>query len=303
MTERIIDVAHFGKRYRDIWAARDLSFDVKAGEIFALLGPNGAGKTTTLESMEGIRSFDYGSIKIFNLNPLRDARKLSRRVGIQLQTQGLPNAMSVREAIVFMASYHGSLPDWTLAFRLGLKEKLSVPFGALSTGYQRRLMLCLAGAHNPEVIFLDEPTAGLDVETRDVLHGLMREWKAGGKTLVLATHDMAEAEKLADRALVLIRGRRAACASPRELTSQGNIRTRVSLITRHDSLLSSPPEISASGPGAVSERTVLYETTDPGVCVKQIVEIIQKNGDVLEDLRVERPSLEERFLELVKEST
>jgi ABC-2 type transport system ATP-binding protein len=163
-------------------------------------------------------------------------------------------------------------------------------------------MLCLAGAHDPELIFLDEPTAGLDVETRDVLHSLMREWKAAGKTLVLATHDMAEAEKLADRALVLIRGRQAACASPRELTSQGNIRTKVSLVTRDDSLLSSPPRISASSEGIVVDRALLYETSDPGACVKQIVDLIQGNGDALEDLRVERPSLEERFLELVKES-
>lgn len=302
MTETIIELSRFAKRYRDVWAVKDVSFAVKAGEIFALLGPNGAGKTTTLESMEGIRSFESGSIRVCGLDPLRDARKLSRKVGIQLQSQGLPNAMTVREAIVFMASYHNSAPDWDLATRLGLKEKLNVPFSALSTGYQRRLMLCLAGAHDPEVIFLDEPTAGLDVETRDVLHGLMREWKSSGKTLILATHDMAEAEKLADRALVIIRGRQAACASPRELTSQGNILTKVSLVTKNDSLLADPPRIPSTDPGLVSDRALLYRTSDPGSCVKRIVDFIQSNGDSLEDLRVERPSLEERFLELVKEA-
>ena len=302
MTESIIELSHFGKRYREVWAVKDLSFEVKTGEIFALLGPNGAGKTTTLESMEGIRSFDSGAIRVCGLDPLHDARKLSRRVGIQLQTQGLPNAMTIQEAILFMAAYHRSAPDRELAFRLGLGEKLNVPFGDLSTGYQRRLMLCLAGAHNPEVIFLDEPTAGLDVETRDILHGLIREWKARGKTLILATHDMAEAEKLADRALVIIRGRRAACASPRELTAQGNILTKVSLVTKNDSLLAHPPQIPSSGAGVVDDRALHYRTSDPGECVKRIVEFVQHNGDALEDLRVERPSLEERFLELVKEA-
>lgn len=302
MTESIIELSHFGKRYQSKWAVKDLSFEVKPGEIFALLGPNGAGKTTTLESMEGIRSFDSGSIKVCGMDPLHDARKLSRRVGIQLQTQGLPSAMTVQEAIVFMASYHGSNPDWNLASRLGLKEKLAVPFSALSIGYQRRLMLCLAGAHDPELIFLDEPTAGLDVETRDVLHSLMREWKAGGKTLILATHDMAEAEKLADRALVIIRGRQAACASPRELTAQGNILTKVSLVTKNDSFLANPPQIPLSGTGLVIDRAIHYSTSDPGSCVKHIVDLVQRNDDVLEDLRVERPSLEERFLELVKEA-
>jgi len=298
MNDTVIEVKDFRKVYGDMVAVDSISFEVQRGEIFGLLGPNGAGKTSTLESLEGLRSTDGGSLQVMGVDPTRESRKLRNLIGVQLQTSGLPESMRVDEAMRFFAAYHGVAPSYHLLERLGLSEKMSAQYHMLSTGLQRRLALAVALAHNPPVVFLDEPTAGLDVPSRNELHDLMRELKTDGTTIILATHDMAEAEKMADRVAILLRGRIAATGTPRELTATGAGLTKVSARTEGTSLSESSLTFPAVSQQAFKDEYAIYYSTDPGPTVSAVIAHIQAQGDTLIDLRVERPSLEERFLEI-----
>jgi len=207
MKNSMIEVEDFRKTYGNYVAVDGLSFDVKQGEIFGLLGPNGAGKTSTLECLEGLRAPNGGSLRVVGLNPVSEFRKLRNLIGVQLQSAGLPESITPDEAMKFFCAYHNVAPRFDLLERLGLIEKRNTQFYELSAGQQRRLVLALAVAHNPQVLFLDEPTAGLDVATRVELHGMMRELQAGGTTVILATHDMAEAEQMSDRVAILLQSK------------------------------------------------------------------------------------------------
>lgn len=298
MNDTVIKVTDFRKVYGDFVAVDGISFEVQRGEIFGLLGPNGAGKTSTLESLEGLRSSDGGVLQVMGVDPTRESRKLRNLIGVQLQTSGLPDSMRVDEAMRFFAAYHGVAPSYHLLERLGLSEKMSAQYHMLSTGLQRRLALAVALAHKPPVVFLDEPTAGLDVPSRNELHDLMHELQTDGTTIILATHDMAEAEKMADRVAILLRGRIAATGTPRELTATGAGLTKVSARTEGSSLSDSSLTFPAVSQQAFQDEYAIYYSTDPGPTVSAVIAHIQAQGDTLIDLRVERPSLEERFLEI-----
>jgi len=298
MKDSVIKVRDFRKVYGDLVAVDSISFEVRQGEIFGLLGPNGAGKTSTLEALEGLRSSDGGALQVMGVDPTRESRKLRNLIGVQLQTSGLPDSMRVDEAMRFFSAYHGVAPNFQLLERLSLSDKMSTQYHMLSTGLQRRLALAVALAHNPPVVFLDEPTAGLDVPSRNELHDLMRELKTDGTTIILATHDMAEAEKMADRVAILLRGRIAATGTPRELTATGAGLTKVSVRTEGTSLSQTNLTFPAVNQQAFKDEYTIYYSTDPGPTVSAVIAHIQTQGDTLIDLRVERPSLEERFLEI-----
>jgi len=298
MNDPVIKVTDFRKTYGDFVAVDGISFDVQQGEIFGLLGPNGAGKTTTLESLEGIRAPDGGTLRVANVDPTREPRNLRNVIGVQLQSSGLPESITPDEAMKFFCAYHDVAPRFDLLERLGLKEKRNAQFYELSTGQQRRLALALAVAHNPQVLFLDEPTAGLDVASRVELHNLVRELQANGATIILATHDMAEAEEMSDRVAILLRGKIVAIGTPLEITATGAGLTKVSVRTKGNSL--SDPGITFP---AVSQRVskdeyAIYFSTDIGPTVAAIIAHVEAQEDTLIDLRVERPSLEDRFLEI-----
>ncbi|HTZ50965.1 MAG TPA: ABC transporter ATP-binding protein [Spirochaetia bacterium] len=298
MEESVISVRGFRKRYGAAVAVKDLSFDVKRGEIFALLGPNGSGKTSTLESLEGLRHPDGGQLSVAGIDPARQPRRLARLIGVQLQTSALPPAMTVDEAMRFFAAYHGVAEQPALVERLGLAEKRSAQYARLSVGQQRRLALAIAVCHQPRVLFLDEPTAGLDVQSRVDLHGMVRELRDRGTTVILATHDMAEAEKLADRAGILLNGELAAIGSPRQLTASGARRTRISVSTENGRLLEPGTRVGGAPLARSEEGYAVYYSDDPGRTVTSILAWLEQAGDALVDLRVERPTLEERFLEI-----
>jgi ABC-2 type transport system ATP-binding protein len=300
MNETILSVKDFRKSYGDFVAVSGISFEVQRGEIFGLLGPNGAGKTSTLECLEGIRQPDGGALDILGIDPSREPRKLRNLIGIQLQTSGLPGNMQVEEAMRFFCAYHGVPPRMDLLERLGLNEKKRSQYHELSTGQQRRLALALAVAHKPPIIILDEPTAGLDVGSRSELHSLMQELKSQGTTLILATHDMAEAEKMTDRVAILLRGGIVASGSPRELTSTGSGFTKVSVRTEQSILHENNTSFPAVSQHSLKEEYSIYFSTDPGPTVSALLNYISVQGDKLIDLRVERPSLEERFLEITQ---
>ena len=298
MNETVISIKGFTKTYDDFKAVDDISIEVTRGEIFGLLGPNGAGKTTTLECLEGLRQFDDGQMRIMDVDPQRDPGKLRNLIGVQLQTSALPANMTVEEAMKFFSAYHNVPPQYELLSRMGLDDKRKTQYHQLSTGLQRRLSLALALTHNPPVVILDEPTAGLDVASRTELHNLMQELKTQGSTLILATHDMAEAEKMTDRVAILLRGEIIATGSPRELTSKGSGMTKVSVRTEASLLHQYNEAFPAVSQQGVNEDYTIYYSTDPGPTVSAILEFIANNDDNLIDLRVERPSLEERFLEI-----
>lgn len=298
MSEPMIQVNDFRKVYGEHTAVDNISFAVHKGEILGLLGPNGAGKTTTLEALEGLRAADGGSLRVAGVDPGREPHKLRQVIGVQLQSGGLPASITAGEAMKLFCAYHGVAPRFDLLQRLGLEEKRGVEFQKLSTGQQRRLALALAVAHEPPVLFLDEPTAGLDVASRVELHNLMRELKSKGTTIMLATHDMAEAEEMSDRVAILLQGRLVAVGTPMAITATGAGLTKVSVNTRSAFLLANNRTFPAVSQQMVKDQYAIYFSTDIGQTVSALINSIEAEGDTLLDLRVERPSLEDRFLEL-----
>jgi ABC-2 type transport system ATP-binding protein len=303
LVNAVIKVKNLKKSYGDLAAVDNVSFEVNSGEIFGLLGPNGAGKTTVLEILEGLRKPDAGSINLLGINPFHDNLQLKNIIGVQLQTSGLPGSMSVGTAVKFFCAYHNVPPRYDLIDRLGLKEKINTQYEMLSTGQQRRLSLILAVAHNPSIIILDEPTAGLDVDTRVELHSLMNEIKANGTTIMLATHDMAEAEKMADRVTILLQGKIVIIGTPIEITATGAGFTKISVCTENQSLIKSNMSFPDVSKFMVKDDYVIYFSTNPGPTVSRVISSIESLGDNLIDLRVERPTLEERFLEITQKGS
>lgn len=293
-----VSVKDFTKRYGKVTAVDGISFQVFPGEIFGLLGPNGSGKTSTLESLEGLRDRDGGSMLIEGMDPMHQQRNLRQITGVQLQSSGLHEHLTVKEAMQFFCAYHRVPPAMGVLERFGLTPLLDRTYGSLSTGQRRRLTLAIAIAHDPRVLILDEPTAGLDVQTRVELHAVMRELRAAGTAIILATHDMAEAESLADRIAILLQGRIVTSGTPKQVTAAGAGITKISVRTHRGSL--DQTEITLPGLVRRSEHDQyhIFYAADIGPAVAELIAWIERAGDTIEDLRVERPSLEDRFLEL-----
>ena len=234
----VIAVAGFRKTYGSTVAVDDVSFEVRDGEIFGLIGPNGAGKTTTMECVEGLRRPDRGSIAVLGLDPFRDVYKLQHRIGVQLQQAQLQKRIKVVEAVHFWASLYGkpATDGDRLLDQLGLAEKRNAWFMTLSGGQKQRLFIALALVNDPQLVFLDELTTGLDPQARRAIWDLIRGIRARGKTVFLTTHLMEEAERLCDRVAIIEHGRIIDMDTPERL------------VARH-----------------CPERTVVLTTTDVGV--------------------------------------
>jgi ABC-2 type transport system ATP-binding protein len=217
----VIRVASLRKHYGRVRAVDDVSFDVTEGEIFGLIGPNGAGKTTTLECVEGLRAPDAGTIAVLGLDPRRDAIALQQRVGVQLQESHLQKRITVWEAVDLWASlYRQTIDPQRLLEQLGLHEKRHAWFMTLSGGQKQRLFIALALIHDPEVVFLDELTTGLDPQARRAIWDLVRGIRVRGKTVVLTTHLMEEAERLCDRVAIVDHGRVVDAGTPAALVNR-----------------------------------------------------------------------------------
>ncbi|MFF5109060.1 ABC transporter ATP-binding protein [Streptosporangium sp. NPDC000509] len=218
----VIEIDGLRKSYRDGKAVDGLSLKVEHGEIFGIAGPNGAGKTTTVECASGLRRRDGGTLRVLGLDPQDDRRALLQRVGVQLQEAALPDAIKVGEALRMYASFYDRPADWRkLMDEWGLADKRSTRFAGLSGGWKQRLFIALALVGNPEVVFLDELTTGLDPSARRMTWGLIRDMRERGVTVVLVTHFMDEAEALCDRIAIIDRGRVVAEGGPRELITKG----------------------------------------------------------------------------------
>ena len=289
----VLSVLGLRKTYGSLAAVDGVSIAVAAGEVVGLLGPNGAGKTTTLECIEGLRRPDEGEVRIAS-----DGARRSDVMGVQLQTGALPADMTVGEAMRFFCAYHRVAARDDLLERFGLADARRRRYGDLSVGNQRRLALALAIAHRPALVLLDEPTAGLDVASRTELHAVVRELAARGTAVLLATHDMAEAEKIADRVCILLQGRVVAEGTPREITATGAGMTKVSVATEDGVFATGVIPLGAATLRDTTEGYAVYYSDDPATTVAALLAELTRRGDRLVDLRVERPSLEERFLEI-----
>src|SRR5438128_3530898 len=208
MHQPAIHVAAIRKTYGRTVAVNDVSFEVRRGEIFGLIGPNGAGKTTTMECVEGLRRPDRGAISVLGLDPARDVYALQQRIGVQLQEAQLQKRIKVREAVAFWAAlYRQALNGDRLLEQLGLSDKRNAWFMTLSGGQKQRLFIALALVNDPELVFLDELTTGLDPQARRTIWDLVRGIRQRGKTVLLTTHLMEEAERLCDRVAIIDHGR------------------------------------------------------------------------------------------------
>ncbi len=297
--EPIVQVEGFTKFYGSNKVIDNINFEIMPGEVFALLGPNGAGKTTTLECIEGIRQYSAGKIFVAGLNPQKDFKQLRKVLGVQLQASALPDIITVEEAMKMFCLYLGTELRYDLLERFDLGERHKTEFGKLSTGQQRKLILAIALAHKPNLLILDEPTAGLDVYTKVELHSLIREEKARGTAILLASHDMSEVEELADRVSILVKGKIVASGTPNEIITTGDNKVRIHVKTQKNTL--EQLQIDQAQRMDYREGYDIFNTRDIEGSIGRILSHIKEHQDKLLDLKVERPSLEDRFINITKE--
>ncbi len=294
-----IVVENLAKRYGSICAVDGLSFTVKAGEVFALLGPNGAGKTTTIEILEGYRAPDAGRVRILGLDPLRDGRQLKQQVGIMLQQDGLYPGLNARELLHHYARFyqHPASPE-ALLERVGLQEAAKTNCRRLSGGQKRRLALAVALVGRPSLVFLDEPTAGMDPQARLATWEIIRNLQHQGTTVLLTTHLMDEAERLADRVAIINHGRLVALDTPAALTGgtdTGTVRFRAKAGLNVTALAALP---SAQEAKEVSPGSYVITTAHASALLAELTAWLHNQGVTLTELRVGHGSLEEIFLQL-----
>jgi ABC-2 type transport system ATP-binding protein len=300
--EAAIVVDRLVKRYGDVVAVAGISFEVEAGTIFGLLGRNGAGKTTTLENCIGLVRPTGGRIRVLGLDPTRgrDLRVLRRRVGVQLQATSLPEKANVREILEVYAVYYGLRPDpEASASRVGLADKLDRLVGKMSGGERQRLALALALQHDPDVIFLDEPTAGMDAFGRRVLWGEVERLRDAGKAIVLTTHYIEEAERLCDEICVVQQGKIVARDTPEALIERYGGGASVTFTARGfhlDAALTNAGTWSHEG-----DHWTVVTDREPGLLLAQIVTHANASGVVIDALDMHRPGLEDAFLAITGE--
>ena len=225
----IVKVERLSKTYGTTVAVDEVTFDVQEGEIFGMIGPNGAGKTTTIECLEGLRKPDSGTVSVLGVDPQRNTKFLHTRTGMQLQQSNLPERMKVWEALDLYSSFYPKAADWKeLLQQLGLEEKRNTTFSKLSGGQKQRLFIALALLPDPQLLFLDELTTGLDPQARHVIWDLVRDVRSKGKTILLTTHYMEEAERLCDRVAILDHGRIVGLDTPAALIRSLGAEERIS---------------------------------------------------------------------------
>ena len=298
----VIRVAGLRKAYGRTIAVDDVTFEVQPGEIFGLIGPNGAGKTTTMECVGGLRAADGGSIAVLGLDPRRDIRALQHRVGVQLQQAHLQKRIKVWEAVDLWASLYPNTVDAdALLARLGLSDKRNAWFMTLSGGQQQRLFIALALIHDPDVVLLDELTTGLDPQARRAIWEMVRGIRERGKTVLLTTHLMEEAEKLCDRVAIIERGRVVDVGTPAELVRRHCPESTVVLVTADQSAEARLRAIA--GVDHVDRRGQEFTVGghDAGL-VTRVIQCLAAHQIQVTDFRTVLPTLEDVFLALTGHS-
>lgn len=297
--ESSLAVCDLVKNYGPIRAVDSVSFDIAPGEIFGLLGPNGAGKTSLLECALGLRLPDSGYIRICGLDASAHPARVKRSIGAVLQSTALQDAITPREALeLFAAFYPHPLAPSRLLERFSLVDKADAHFETLSGGECQRLALALSFVNDPVLLFLDEPTAGLDPQVRREFHESIRQFRAEGRSVLLTTHYIEEAHTLCDRIAILHRGRIVATGSPGELIARSPSLPRLLVWTAQKI---DPAELAAL-PGIVAAaeagNAISLQTRDSGPAIIELVRHLARTGNELLDLQVTKPSLEDVFIEL-----
>jgi len=296
-----IHIDNLTKRYGSFTAVDNLRLEVGTGETYALLGPNGAGKTTTVEILEGLRAADSGTVEVLGLNPISDRTRLQRRIGVMLQEGGVYQGAKAREVLTLFTAYYpvGRSADELLAL-VGLTGQATTLHRRLSGGEKQRLSLAMALVHSPELVFLDEPTAGMDPVARRATWEIIERLKADGVTILLTTHFMDEAERLADRVGIINHGRMVAEGSPTELI---HARGDVSFASNPDLPIEQLTEQIGIEVREVRAGFYVVTTDEPTpLLVAQVTAWLAGNDALITELRVGAGGLEDVFLALTEEN-
>ena len=293
-----ITIDNLAKSYGTVRAVDGVSFEVRSGEIFGMVGPNGAGKTTTIECLEGLRRPDGGKIRVLGLDPQRQGYELRERIGVQLQEGSLPDRLRVGEAMEVFSSFYRKPITWPPLLELiGLADKSKAAFGKLSGGQKQRLLIALALVNDPELVFLDELTTGLDPQARRAMWDMVKGIRDKGKTVFLTTHYMEEAEHLCDRVAIIDRGIIVALDSPQNLVAALEAENRVVFSVKER--IDAAPFKKIPGVTRVEqseERVIIYGKGD-GLLVR-IVMALESGSIRFRDLRTEQPNLDDVFIAL-----
>jgi ABC-2 type transport system ATP-binding protein len=295
----VIEVEDLYKSYGPVEAVRGVSFAVEEGEVFGLLGPNGAGKTSTVEILEGLRTPDRGKVRVCGLDPQEAGDRFKERIGAILQSTNLPEKLRVKEAIDLFAELYQKHADTNeLLDRFQLTEKNNAFYKDLSGGQKQRLALAMALVNDPTVVFLDEPTAGLDPQVRREIYDIIEHLKREKKTVLITTHYIEEAERLCDRVAIVDHGRVIASGTPRELKRRAASKTRIEV------RLARPPEngalahIEGVSDCREFEGAYILQSARPPQTIVALVKHLEAEGNELESLEMFSPSLEDVFIEL-----
>jgi ABC-2 type transport system ATP-binding protein len=295
----IIQAENLVKSYADVRALRGVSFEVAEGEVFGLLGPNGAGKTTTVEILEGLRSPDSGFARVAGLEPGKSGMAFKENIGAVLQSTALPEKLKVIEALELFSRFYGrrTNPE-VLLKRFQLEEKRNAFYSTLSGGQKQRLALALALVNDPMVLFLDEPTAGLDPQVRREIYDIVEELRREKKTILLTTHYIEEAERLCDRVAIVDSGQVIAIGTPRELKQTSAGTTRVSVRLANPAANGSLPLLEGVTDVRELDGVYVLHSTQPPRTIVALVKQLEAENNQLESLEITSPSLEDVFIEL-----
>jgi ABC-2 type transport system ATP-binding protein len=280
-------------------AVRGVSLDIREGEIFGLLGPNGAGKTTLLECVVGLRLPDEGEITVAGIDAKRRAREVQQRIGVMLQSTALQDKITPREALqLFATFYRDAVEPGQLLERFSLTEKADATFDTLSGGQRQRLALAVAFVNRPEILFLDEPTAGLDPQSRRELRDEIARLKKDGRTVLLTTHDVDEAERLCERVAIMDGGEIIATGEPRALAAESASMQSVSFSTKPPIDIERLTAIRGIADVACDGGRITFRTADARGTLHHLTALLEENGVELVELHVHRATLEDVFLRL-----
>ncbi len=299
-----ISVRGLRKSYADLEAVKGIDFEIQSGEVFGLLGPNGAGKTTTVEILEGLRPRTAGEVAVLGFDPDKQRQRLKDRIGVCLQATNLPEKIRVHEALeVFSAFYSRNVDLNRLMQRLQLEEKRNAFYGTLSGGQKQRLALALALVNDPQLIFLDEPTTGLDPQVRVEIHNLLAELKTERRTILMTTHYIEEAERLCDRVAIVDEGRIIAMDTPSRLQQQSRNASSI-VVTCSAPFPTDHPNWTESTQSAIDAtgRTLTVHSRRPAATLVDLVKWIDQQGMELTDIHLKQPTLEDVFIELTGKS-
>jgi ABC-2 type transport system ATP-binding protein len=300
-----IEVEALQKSYGEFPAVKGIDFEVRPGEVFGLLGPNGAGKTTTVEILEGLRTRSSGRVSVLGFDPEVQTRQLKDRVGVCLQATNLQDKLHVQEAVdLFAAFYTRNIDTAQLLKRLQLWEKRHQQYAKLSGGQKQRLALALALLNDPQVLFLDEPSAGLDPQARLEIHELVQDLRREQRTILLTTHYIEEAEKLCDRVAIVDEGRIVAMGTPREIQDRTLANSTIEIECAQPLNGAALPQWPEADKTTIDEKRTRIAVTSrkPARVVVELVKWLDAQGIELADIRIKRPSLEDAFIELTGKS-